>query len=500
MRSPGKITDRVEHLINGLLLPGFQGIEPPGWLPEFPGLAGLVLFAHNTPDYSSTVALTTALRQIDPSLLIFSDEEGGDVTRVQAAIGGSLPGARAFGLAGNLELTEEAAKALGGLLRSLGVDAAFAPDLDVASEPENPVIGVRSYSSDAEIVAAQGAAFVRGFEASGVLSCGKHFPGHGDTHIDSHLSLPTLDVDDDALACRDLVPFQAAIDAGVPMIMTGHLRVPQWGDLPASLNPVATRWLREHGFTGAIVTDALDMRGISEGIGMGEAAVRAVEAGADLLCLGNTTHATYSTSAGGTRTEERLDYATTKDVQQALARALSEGRICEESLIASAARVGELRAFVSRARTHAAEIGLLPGSMHDALDLVGRRVATRAVTARGDVTLRPGDLLVDMRRLGEHAAGAVSPALVRALVEELGLQTVDVEDFSVEDHRWQGKRIAILTRGPSSDAAELVKCRPDAVVLHAGEPAVAVASTNLVLALGVARANAAAVIELCRPA
>jgi beta-N-acetylhexosaminidase len=174
--------------------------------------------------------------------------------------------------------------------RAVGIQVPFAPVLDVNNNPENPIINVRSFGEDPRQVAAMGAAFVRGIQATGVIATGKHFPGHGDTGTDSHLALPTISVSRARMDTVELPPFQAAIDAGIGGIMTAHITVPAVnggnGD-PATLShAVLTGLLRgEMGFRGIVFTDAMDMTAISGRLGVEEAAVRAVEAGADVILM-----------------------------------------------------------------------------------------------------------------------------------------------------------------------------------------------------------------------
>ncbi len=166
---------------------------------------------------------------------------------------------------------------------------AFAPDVDVNSNPDNPVIGVRSFGADPELAARHTAAWVRGLQSTGVAASAKHFPGHGDTATDSHLALPVVDLPLETLRDRELVPFRAAIAAGTRTIMTSHILLPQLdAEQPATLSPRIVHGLLrgELGFEGVIVTDALDMAGASGVHGIPEAAVRALAAGCDLLCIG----------------------------------------------------------------------------------------------------------------------------------------------------------------------------------------------------------------------
>jgi beta-N-acetylhexosaminidase len=294
----------LERLAAGCLLASFPGPEAPRWILDLlddtddgpaggglagGGLAGVVLFAGNVGSPSSLAELTARLHSVRPSTLVAIDEEGGDVTRLEAAVGSSFPGNAALGAVDDVALTYEVAAGIGALLASIGIDLDLAPCVDVNSDPRNPVIGVRSFGADPHLVGRHSGAFVRGLQSAGVAACAKHFPGHGHTSVDSHLALPVVDAALDLLRVRELVPFVAAIDAGVAAIMTAHLVVPSLDPaVPATLShAVLTGLLRESlGFRGAIVTDALDMAGVSAARGIPGAAVEALAAGADLCCLG----------------------------------------------------------------------------------------------------------------------------------------------------------------------------------------------------------------------
>lgn len=272
-------------------------------------------------------ALTNELQaRATVPLLVTSDlEDGGPGMRLNHsyALPGLLPqgGGTAFpptmavGATGDPRWAYEYGRITGREARAVGVHLNFAPVLDVNSNPENPVIGTRAFGGDPGEVARMGAAYIRGLRDGGALSTGKHFPGHGDTRTDSHLELPVVAADGDLLARRELVPFQAAVEAGVDAIMTAHVSLP---DVlgpeapPATLAPeVLTGLLRDElGFTGLVVTDALRMAAIADRYGPGEAAVLALEAGTDLLLnpeeVGATLDAVVAAVEAGRLTEARI--------------------------------------------------------------------------------------------------------------------------------------------------------------------------------------------------
>jgi beta-N-acetylhexosaminidase len=188
------LTSEVERLSAGCLLAGFAGPTVPEWLKGWleAGLGGVVLFARNVQSPAQVAELTAGLRAERPELVVAIDEEGGDVTRLEAASGSSYPGSWALGVVDDVALTESVAAAIGADLAAAGVNVNLAPVADVNSNPLNPIVGIRSFGSDAELVARHAAAFVAGLQLTGVAACVKHFPGHGDTREDSHVELPTV--------------------------------------------------------------------------------------------------------------------------------------------------------------------------------------------------------------------------------------------------------------------------------------------------------------------
>jgi beta-N-acetylhexosaminidase len=279
--------EELERLASTCIFPGFEGPTVPDWLRRrlAEGLGGVVLYAWNVESREQLRRLTDDLRSEQPDLVVAIDEEGGDVTRLEASTGSSYPGNGALGVVDDVELTERVAASLGTELAEAGVNLDFAPVADVNTNPQNPVIGIRSFGSDGELVARHVAAFVRGLQRAGVAACAKHFPGHGDTSVDSHLALPFVDALDEVA----LAPFRAAIDAGAHSIMTAHIVVRSLGDAPGTMSrEILHELLRgELGYTGMVVTDALEMKAISATVGVEEGAVRSVAADADALCLGH---------------------------------------------------------------------------------------------------------------------------------------------------------------------------------------------------------------------
>jgi len=257
-----------------------------------------IRYVEDRADLEALVALNRELHVAAPDgtpALIAIDQEGGTVARVRAPATLWPPMMAHDRLAppDDVATAEQVGLAIGQELRALGLDIDFAPVLDVHTNPANPIIGERAFGTTAETVTRRALAFARGLDAAGVLSCGKHFPGHGDTDTDSHLALPRIDHDWARLEAVELAPFRAAAAAQLPMVMTAHV---VFGALdatrPATLSPqVITGLLRDQlGYRGVIVSDDLDMKAIAATLGADVAAVGAIRAGCDvvLLCCDET--------------------------------------------------------------------------------------------------------------------------------------------------------------------------------------------------------------------
>lgn len=332
-----------------VLQPGFTGTSAPEWLLRQlgEGLASVGLFGRNIESPEQLAALTAQLREVRPEVLVAIDEEGGDVTRLEARTGSSFPGNLALGHVDDTALTRAVAHELGRRLAACGVNLNWAPSADVNSNPDNPVIGVRSFGDDPLLVARHTVAYVEGLQSAGVAACVKHFPGHGDTAVDSHHALPRIDADMGTLRERELVPFQAAIDSGAKGVMSAHILLPALDEsLPGTLSPAALMGLlrASHedgglGHTGLIVTDGMEMQAISGTYGLERGSVLAVAAGADALCVG-----------GGLADEE-----TVLRLRDALVRAVHDGELTEQRLVDAAARVRTLARWTNGAGAAARE-------------------------------------------------------------------------------------------------------------------------------------------------
>ena len=344
-------TDTLTRDALTVLQPGFTGTTAPDWLLRRlgEGLASVGLFGRNIASPDQLAALTAQLRTERDDVLVAIDEEGGDVTRLEVRTGSSFPGNHALGAVDDVELTREVALELGRRLAACGVNFNWAPSADVNSNPGNPVIGVRSFGAAPDLVARHTAAYVTGLQSAGVAACTKHFPGHGDTAIDSHHALPRIDADADVLHDRELIPFRAAIAAGTRAVMTAHILVPALDpERPATLSRrVLTDLLRgELGYDGLIVTDGMEMRAIAATYGIERGSVLALAAGADAICVG-----------GGLADDE-----TVRRLRDALVTAVRSGELPEERLADAADRVRTLAGWTASTSGRRNDADPAPGS------------------------------------------------------------------------------------------------------------------------------------------
>ena len=251
---------------------------------------GAILFRRNIASLDQTSALCAEIARSsggDTPPFIAVDQEGGRVTRLPSPFT-VLPPMRTFGDIDDIALTAHAGKVIANELTALGFNLNFAPVMDVDSNPDNPIIGDRSFGRDPRTVMRHGVALLRGLQDGGVLACAKHFPGHGDTHLDSHLELPTVECDESRLRHIELPPFRAASGAGVAAMMTAHVVYPALDkDVPATFSrAICTSLLRrEIGFEGVLFSDDLEMGAIANHHGVGHAAVESVWAGCDALLI-----------------------------------------------------------------------------------------------------------------------------------------------------------------------------------------------------------------------
>ncbi|WP_405479498.1 glycoside hydrolase family 3 protein [Streptomyces anulatus] len=333
----------VRTLVYGSLLPAFRAPAPPDWIRRAldEGLAGVCLFGPTLQLIEGRVhdVVAKPLRDCAPDLLLALDEEGGDVTRLDYLRGSRFPGNHALGALDDVTVTRAVAGSLGAELRRAGVNLNLAPCADVVVDPRNPIIGLRSFGSDPALVSRHTAAYVEALQDQGIAATAKHFPGHGNTHTDSHHALPTVDDDMESLRRYGLPPFAAAVDAGVRCVMTGHVRLPALDDLPATFSRrLLTDVLRgELGFDGVVVTDAIDMGAVRSRWGLAGSAVMSWRAGADLVVI------------GADDGEEHCEA-----IVRAAEAAVADGTLDVARLARAAERVAELRAWVADAKPSSA--------------------------------------------------------------------------------------------------------------------------------------------------
>lgn len=283
----------LQVLCGQIIVGGFAGVELPDRFATalrqgFRG--GAILFARNIRDLASTHALCSALRNVCPPELppfVAVDQEGGRVARLRGWFP-ALPPMRLLGRTEDFYLATRVGKHLGRALAALGFNLDFAPVLDVDSNPNNPIIGDRSFATNPDLVASLAVAFALGLEESGVVSCGKHFPGHGDTSVDSHVGLPIIHHDRARLDSLELIPFRAYAKAGLGTLMTAHVVVTSLdANVPATLSPLVCTDLlrRDVGFRGVLFSDDLEMAAVAATYPVEDSAVLSIRAGCDALLI-----------------------------------------------------------------------------------------------------------------------------------------------------------------------------------------------------------------------
>jgi beta-N-acetylhexosaminidase len=501
-------SDALSRDALAVLHPAFEGTDaPPGWLLRLleDGMTGVGLFGRNVVDTTQLAALTGRLRAVLPEVLVAIDEEGGDVTRLQVRTGSSFPGNQALGAANDAELTRAVATEIGRALAACGITVNWAPCADVNSDPDNPVIGVRSFGDEPGLVARHTVAYVDGLQSAGVAACVKHFPGHGDTRVDSHLALPRIDIDTDTLRARELVPFQAAVAAGTRCVMSAHILLPALDpERPGTLSrPVLTGLLRAPaaegglGFDGVIYTDGMEMKAVADTYGLARGSALAIAAGADAICVGGTPS----------------DEAEVLRLRDALVAAVRDGELPEERLHDAAERVRALGRWAARARDTpsattgpAAEIGLLAARRALRLTTPGNGrphprltappyVATFTPEANSAVGRRtPWGLATELDRLlpgttgGEHthdeATRQGTEATAAAILRAAGDRPVVAVVRDEHRHPWM-----------ASTLRALLAARPDTVVVEMGVPHTPPAGALHVATHGAARVCAQAAAE-----
>ncbi|MFD4344873.1 glycoside hydrolase family 3 protein [Streptomyces coelicoflavus] len=498
--SSSKHSSELRRLALSVLQPGFVGTEAPDWILRDigDGLASVVLFSRNIVSTEQVARLTGQLRAENPDLIVAIDEEAGDVTRIESATGSSRPGNFALGTVDDAELTEAVAADLGRQLRTAGVSLDYAPSADVNSNPDNPIIGVRSFGSDPGVVSRHTAAWIRGLQSSGVAACAKHFPGHGDVAVDSHHDLPSYPAGRDEIAAQALPPFRAAVAAGVRAVMSGHLLVPAYDpDLPATLSRTILQGLlrEELGFDGLIVSDAIEMGAVTRRHGIDGATVKAVAAGVDAVCVGG----------------ESAEEATVALLAKALTAAVTGGELPEERLAEAADRVREFARWSAGLRA----AGSAGDSAGDGIGHVAARRAVRLTgAARAALPLTAAPHVVELAPVTNMAVGKETPwgvaeplrerlpgtTSVRVRGQELEEGTVALESCALEPAA--GRPLVIVARDAARHAwmsravTGLTAARPDAIVVEMGLPGTTSAAAAQVFTHGASAASGVAAAEV----
>ncbi|MGW2132762.1 glycoside hydrolase family 3 protein [Streptomyces coelicoflavus] len=498
--SSSKHSSELRRLALSVLQPGFVGTEAPDWILRDigDGLASVVLFSRNIVSTEQVARLTGQLRAENPDLIVAIDEEAGDVTRIESATGSSRPGNFALGTVDDTELTEAVAADLGRQLRTAGVSLDYAPSADVNSNPDNPIIGVRSFGSDPDVVSRHTAAWIRGLQSSGVAACAKHFPGHGDVAVDSHHDLPSYPAGREEIAAQALPPFRAAVAAGVRAVMSGHLLVPAYDpDLPATLSRTILQGLlrEELGFDGLIVSDAIEMGAVTRRHGIDGATVKAVAAGVDAVCVGG----------------ESAEEATVALLAKALTAAVTGGELPEERLAEAADRVREFARWSAGLRA----AGSAGDSAGDGIGHVAARRAVRLTgAARAALPLTAAPHVVELAPVTNMAVGKETPwgvaeplrerlpgtTSVRVRGQELEEGTVALESCALEPAA--GRPLVIVARDAARHAwmsravTGLTAARPDAIVVEMGLPGTTSAAAAQVFTHGASAASGVAAAEV----
>ncbi len=334
-------------------------------------IGNIILFGENCTDTKLVTRLTYELQQAavaggDLPLLIGADQEGGSVTRLGS--GTCLSGSMAIGFTGNTDNAYQAGQVLGSELKAVGINCDFAPVADVNSNPENPVIGMRSFSGTPDITADMAEAMAKGIRSQQIIACAKHFPGHGDTGTDSHTGLPLVSASREEWLSRDAVPFRKLISSNIPMIMTAHIQFPALDDtrftskksgetiyLPATLSKrIITDILKgDMNFKGVVLTDDMDMDAIAMHFGPSEAAVMALDAGADMLCM-------------PVILRSALDVPLLQELYETIENALDSGELSQKRLDDAVIRVLEMKI----------NCGILDADYHYDVDAAEQAAAT----------------------------------------------------------------------------------------------------------------------------
>lgn len=452
----------------------------------------MVLFSRNIADSAQLATLTASLKAENPDVVIAVDEESGDVTRLEVEHGSRRPGNFALGYVDDPSLTQAVAADIGAQLAAAGITMNYAPTADVNNNPHNPVIGVRSFGADTALVCRHTAAWVQGLQSAGVAACAKHFPGHGDTGVDSHHGLPLIEAELSRLDEVELPPFAAAIEAGVRAIMTAHLLVPALDrDRPATMSEaVLVTLLRQRlGFDGLVVTDAIEMASVAQRYGLARAAVLAIAAGADAICVGG----------------ENFDEGIAVLLRDSIVDAVTSGTLAEQRLAEASTRVARFAAesaAVLEVRHEAAERWRLGTSVP-----IGLIAARRALRATGDPRLHSPAHVVEFETSTNLAIDNRTPW---GIGDPLRLSRPDTtvvrlgEDATLTSvlEGSEGRTPVLVCRDPhrypwlQALLRKVVESRPESIVVEMGVPAGAPIGAGHIATHGAATVCARAAVEM----
>ncbi|MCG7310158.1 beta-N-acetylhexosaminidase [Brachybacterium sp. ACRRE] len=485
----------LRSLLASLLVVGWDSPELTPAMERLldQGLGGVILHSRNVRSAGQLRRTLATMREHQGDLVVGVDQEGGRISHLTRADCPESPGAAALGVVDDVRMTRDCARELAAHLAGLGIDASYSPVVDVQSDPENPIIRTRSFGADPALVSRHAVAWIEGTQECGVAACAKHFPGHGATAVDSHLGDAVDRRDWKQIEEIDLAPFRAAIDARVAQIMTSHVRFPALDDTPTTLSRrLVTDIARtELGFTGVIISDALEMAAIAGRVGVAEGAAQALAAGVDQLCIAEPDPALHD------RVLDRLE------------EAVGSGELDVAALETSSERVRAMHRAARSVRESANEGS--PPAPRVSEDGAGMTAARRAVDSTDALSTLTRPVVVDLYRRPKAALewdGWDLATLVRDRCDGAdGLSTTTSEDLDIESalELATGRSLVLAVQDPFLNswqrpiAEEIRRQRPDLTLVSTGLPdpgarlcSFGRGSSNLVAA-------AEAISRACRP-
>ncbi|TVY91803.1 Beta-hexosaminidase [Lachnellula willkommii] len=501
---------QIQDQVGQLFIVGFHGLVPSKdiiKLIQDYKVGAVVLFQRNVESASQLLELTRSLQRIarqagyDRDLFIAIDQENGLVTRIKPPIAAQFPGPMALAATKDASNAYEIAYATAEMLKSFGINMNYAPIADINSEPKNPVIGVRSPSDNPEIVGKYVSEQVHGFTEGGVASCVKHFPGHGDTSVDSHYDLPVISKSMAQMNACELVPFRRAVVEGVGAVMTAHIRLKgieelaatgehaEYKDLPASLNPLAIDILRKQlGFKGLIISDCLEMEGVRGPYGTEQAAVMALRAGTDCVMICHT----MSAQVGAI---------------ESVVEAVKTSALSWKSIEESVHRVSDLKSiFVPSNRLPLPNSTLSRFELRNNLSNRRRELLARGIYAKSTTVVRCSPDIFPLPRDGTSKIVFVNPgkaAAVSGVVESGEVKTrtpyPPVEYINILQAQNQSIKDVQFLEGTSISEVEKQLDEADIVILATRNAWLNPAQKSLGLALGKKFGNKLIVIATCEP-